>query len=169
MTDIEHTARQLAEWLGSATGMGFGLPSHYAIRLAVLVGDEEVRFFDTDVDRNQARDWQVVVFGESLVIHMRVQVPADDVVGGERTVTTALWARGSLRGLQVPPVMDAENEPVWGYVPKDGWPRKATMELNYEGHPEPLVLPLPNSTAGYGHGRELGALMPTLLADLRRL
>lgn len=162
MSGLEEGTRRLAQKLGALSGMGHEFAQHYAVRLAVLVGDKSLQYLDTTLDREALADWEVVLLDDEKVIHMHVQVPADP--SDERTVTVDAWARSTLQTMQIPAAR-GQNDVVWGSVPGTGWPAGASIRLSYAGRSEPLELPLGASDSTF-QARALAAVLPSLLGDL---
>ncbi len=162
MTSLEEGARQFAQKLGALSGMGHEFAPHYAVRLAALLGDNNVQYLDTTLEREAHEEWEVVVLDDEKVIRMYVRVPDDPV--GERTVTVDAWARSTLQAIHIP-AAPAQNDVIWGSVPDAGWPAGASIRLSYAGRSEPLELPLGTSASVF-QARALGAVLPSLLADL---
>lgn len=160
MSSLEQRARELAQTLGRLSGLGHRFAAHYAVRLAVVLGDNAIRYIETTLEGDTQSQWAVVLLDDHKVIHMQVTVPEDPA--GERMVTVDAWSRATLQALHIPPAVE-RNEVLWGDLPDAGWPRGASIRLEY-AREQVLHLPL-DSGSGY-QARMFGAVLPSLLEDL---
>lgn len=151
---------QRLEQISSA---GWDLPSHVTYRVAVLLGDGEIRYLDTSLRQGALTlPWRVVAMNDTRVVVVEVEALPEKYDATLPTASASVWPRSTLRELRVPTdAPDGGNADNTWSNGGEGWPRGGVADLVYDGRDEPLRLPLSWRTSS-----DLRSLLPSLLNDL---
>ncbi|WP_020673720.1 hypothetical protein [Amycolatopsis nigrescens] len=155
---------QLRERLAE-TGLT-AVPDDVLHRLALLVGEDEVRFVD-GVFRG---DEGAVLLGHAMVFTSTRAIRAVWQFGPRRRDSSSAdaqcWGRHTLREIRIPrgsSESDGNLDLGWSADDGDGWPPDGKIRLTYDS--KTFVLPL-GPDPSPAHGRRLRAFLSELLDDL---
>lgn len=151
---------QRLEQISSA---GWDLPTHVPYRVAILLGDGEIRYLDTSLRQGALTlPWRVIAMNDNRVVVVEVEALPEKYDANQATASASVWPRSALRELRLPTdTSDGGNAGNAWSNGSEGWPRGGVAELVYDGRDEPLRLPLTWRTSS-----DLRSLLPSLLDDL---
>jgi hypothetical protein len=162
-TPTQERAAGIVQRLEQISSIGWDLPTHVPYRVAILLGDGDIRYLDTSLRRGGLNQpWRVVALNDKRVVVVEVEAMPDEYTATVPTATARVWSRSALRELRVPTdAPDGGNADNTWTNGGEGWPRGGVADLVYDGIDEPLRLPLT-----WQGSSELRALLPSLLDDL---
>jgi hypothetical protein len=162
-TQTEQRAAAVRQRLEQISSAGWDLPTHVPYRVAILLGDGEIRYLDTSLRQGALTlPWRVVAMNDKRMVVVEVEAMPDKYDATVATASASVWPRSALRELRVPTdATDRGNADNTWSNGAEGWPRGGVADLVYDGREEPLRLPLTWHTSS-----DLRALLPSLLDDL---
>lgn len=162
-TPTDQRAAAVMQRLETVSSAGWELPTHVPYRVAVLLGEGEIRYLDTSLRQGALTlPWRVIAMNDNRVVVVEVAALPEKYDATQATASASVWSRSALRELRVPTdASDGGNADNTWSNGSEGWPRGGVADLVYDGRDEPLRLPLTWHTSS-----ELRSLLPSLLDDL---
>ena len=161
---------EIGGMFADAMGEQNRLPMHAVMRIAAMTAGEKVVFVDGDFDGLEQVTGNAIVLSETRVISVHMESSRREThehANAESTVEIAAWSRSDLRRVSFPegPSSGRNTDVGWDGKQAGAWPANAVIELHYEGHDDPIRLPMRPYTSPEQSAR-LGTCVPELMGDL---
>jgi hypothetical protein len=160
---------ELAQAFGAGGSGRLSLWPHLVRRMAVLVGDDDIRYAESTRDSADGGkvSGSAVVLTETRVIYAQfTDTPIDadpEDPEGLSTVEVSGWSRRTLLSIDLNSKTGQWNFDQDWAAERDDWPPSGRLVLRFEGRGKPLRLPLKSEGEA---PTSIGVLLPGLLRDL---